>query len=342
MVDPTYLILAAVLVLDFVLSLWNAYASGVTWGLLRGQPGHSFSKACAVAGLGLAFAGMAYATTIVLSWLAFEVGFLAIWDLLYLVSFDLIVFGAMIIGFGLLITVQSIAIAYRQRNFGSIAIATWNTFSEVWDIATYVQGFQTAATVVKGDQRDRANLVAVLAVAVAIALVITYFAFRRGLGKSADAIAQSPRQQAADDATPPASEAGHHRALRRAVYAGVVVLVVVVAGIVAFHFLPPSPQVKVEEIDVWAPSNACGLNTHPISYGGFTDMPRASDAFQLEIVNFNATACTVGHVTANTTGFALTNVGVPVTVGVGQSQFLNLTIGLPAGGFDGTLDLVYT
>jgi hypothetical protein len=341
--DTTYLILAAILVFDFVVSLWNAYSSGVIWGLLRHQPGHAFEKTCAIAGLGLAFAGMAYATTIVLSWLALLIGFIAVWDFLYLVSFDFLVFGAMIIGFGLLITVQSIAIAYRERNYGSIAIATWNTFSEIWDIATSVQGFQAAASTVKGDRSGRANVTAILVVAVSIALLVTYFAFRAGLRKSEGAIDQSPRQAAAENLTPGGGfDLGHHRHLRTTVLAGVVVLIVVVAAILAFHFLAPSPQVKVEEIDVWAPGNVCGLDATPISYSGFSDMPGASQDFQFQVVNYNATACTLGHVATNTTGFSLSNIQVPVTVLAGQSQFLNLTIDLPTVAFDGTLNLIYT
>ncbi|HYK93698.1 MAG TPA: hypothetical protein VEY07_06615 [Thermoplasmata archaeon] len=341
MVDTTYLLLALIIVFDFVLSLWNAYSSGVIWGLLRSQPGKTFSKVSAFAGLGLAFAGMAYATTIILAWVAWQIGFLAIWDFLYLVSFDFLVFGAMIIGFGLVVTVQSITIAYRQRNFGSIAIATWNTFAEVWDIATYAQGFQTAASVMKGDRRDRSNVTAILLVAVAIALIITYFAFRQGLQKASGAIAQSPRQEAADEAGPAGAEAGHHRSIRRAVVAGVVVLVVVVAGILAFHFLPPSPQVNVSEIDVYAPSDVCGLNTHPVSYSGFTDMPGVSESFQLQVVNFNITACTVHGASTNTTGFSLSGIEVPLTIQAGQNQYLNLTINLPSNAYSGPLNVIY-
>jgi hypothetical protein len=342
LVDSTYLLLAAIVIFDFVVSLWNAYSSGVIWGLLRNQAGHGFEKVCAVAGLGLAFAGMAYSTTIILSWVALQIGFIAIWDFLYLVSFDFLVFGAMIIGFGLLITVQSIVIAYRQRNFGSIAIASWNTFAEVWDIATYVQGFQAAATTVKGDRQDRANVIAILVVAVSVALIVTYFAFRAGLRKSEGAIADSSRQAAAENSPTGGFDLGHHRHLRTAILAGVVVLVVVVAVIVAFHFLAPSPQVDVQEIDVWAPSNVCGLNVTLISYNGFTDMPGASDDFQFQVENYNATACTLSHVDTNTSGFSLTNAQLPLTVAAGQSQFLNVTVNLPQGAFDGNLNLIYT
>lgn len=341
MVDTSTLVLVAILLFDFVVSLWNAYASGVVWGLLRRQPGRTFEKVCAVAGVGLAFSGMAYATTIVLSWVALQVGFLAIWDFLYLVSFDFLVFGAMIIGFGLVVTAQSVAIAYRQRNFGSIAVAVWNTFAEVWDIAIYVQGFQTAAGVLKGDRRDRANVVAILAVAIAVALIITYFAFRQGLNKAAGAIDQNPAQAAGDARGAPPEDRHHHR-IRQTVAAGLVVVILVIAAIAVFHFLPPSPQVQVSEIDVWAPSNACGLAAQPISYAGFTDAPGAREAFQLQVQNFNTTACTVAHVATNTSGFSLSDLPGPLSVPGGGSAFLNLTIDLPSTNFSGNLNLIYT
>ncbi|HEV2449557.1 MAG TPA: hypothetical protein VGU43_03995, partial [Thermoplasmata archaeon] len=230
----------------------------------------------------------------------------------------------------------------RQRNFGSIAIASWNTFAEIWDIATYVQGFQTAASTMRRGDRDRANITAVLVVAVAIALVITYFAFRAGLRRSEGAIADSPRQAAAENASTGGFDLGHRRHFRSTLLVGVVVLVVVVAAILAFHLIPPSPQVKVAEIDVWAPTNVCGLAGTPISYSGFSDMPGSSEDFQFQVVDYNATACTVAHAGTNTTGFSLSNVQLPITIQAGQSQFLNLTIHLPQGAFDGSLNLIYT
>lgn len=341
MVSSSILLLVAILVFDLVLSLWNAYASGVVWGLLRNQPGKTFPKVCAVAGLGLAFAGMTYATLIVASYLALLTGFLAPWDFLYLVSFDFLVFGAMIIGFGLVITAQSVAIAYRQRNFGSIAIAGWNVFSEIWDLTIYVDGFRQATGAVKGGGRDRANVYAILAVAVAVSLLVTIAAFRRGLGRSERAIADSPTQESADANTPEVARGLHPRHLRSTVLLGVVAVAVIVAAIVAFHVIPPAPQVKVQTIDVYAPDNVCGLNSNPVYYAGFTDAPGASDRFQLQITNFNATACTIHAAVTNTTGFALSGVQVPLTVPGAGSAYLNLTINLPASAFDGTLNIVY-
>lgn len=342
MASPSDLFLALVVVVDLVLSLWNAYASGVTWGLLRNQPGRTFSKVSAVAGVGLAFAGMAYTTLIVLAYAALWTGFLAVWDFVYLASFDLLVFGAMIVGFGLVVTAQSVTVAYRRRSFGSIAIAAWNVFAEVWDLTIYAQGFRSAANAVRGDRRDRANLTAILAMAIGIALLVTYFAFRRGLDRAESAIAASPRQTAAEGGSAPVEAETHRRHARRSIVAGVVVVAVVVAAIVGFHYLSPSPQVKVQEIDVFAPTGVCGLDAHAVYYAGFTDVPGASEVFSLEVLNFNATPCTVQNVTTNTSGFGLSAIGTPLTVGGNLSAYLNLTIELPPNAFDGALHLVYT
>jgi len=341
-VDLSLAFLALVILLDFAISLWNAYASGLTWTLLRNQRGHGFEKACAVAGLGLAFAGMAYATLIVLSWVALIVGFVGIGDFLFLVSFDFLVFGAMIIGFGLVITAQSIAIAYRRRNFGSIAVATWNVFTEILDVAIYAEGFRDASAVVKGDRANRANLYSIIAVAVGVAFILTYVAYRQGVRKGEAAIAASPSQSQAEEPSPTATPrvVPHH--FRRTILVALVVLLVVVAAIVVLRVSFPSTTVNVREIAVYAPDNVCGLQSNPIKYAGFSDAPGANDLFGLQVTNFNSTPCTVRSVTTNTSGFGLSNVQVPFPVAGAGNGFMNVTIVLPSGSFDGVLALVYT
>ena len=58
-------------------------------------------------------------------------------------------------------------------------------------------------------------------------------------------------------------------------------------------------------------------------------------------MNFNSTACTVGQVSTNTTGFSVTNAQLPLTLGAGASRYLNLTMVLPPNSFDGPLNLIY-
>ena len=180
MVDLSVVLLIGIVALDFVISIWNAYASGVTIALLRGQSGRSLLRVAAASGLGLAFAGMAYAMLIVFSFVALYLNYLTSADVDVVLAFDFLVFGAMIIGFGLVVTAQSLAIAYRKRSLGSIAISGWNVFAEVWDIAIYAQGFRAAYGTL-GGARGRVNLYAVILLAILVAFFITYAAYRHGV-----------------------------------------------------------------------------------------------------------------------------------------------------------------
>lgn len=190
MVDLGLTFLILIIALDIGISIWNAYAAGVTLTLLRRQEGQRFAKIAAGSALGLGFAGMSYAMLIIFSFLAYFVGFLGAGDVVFVLAFDFLVFGAMIIGFGLVVTAQSIAIAYRQRTFGTIAISVWNVFAEVADIAIYADGFRAAYGSLGGG-RDRVNLTAVILMAVLVGLFITYAAYRHGVHRGEDALSAS-------------------------------------------------------------------------------------------------------------------------------------------------------
>ncbi|HEV2165510.1 MAG TPA: hypothetical protein VGS23_00805 [Thermoplasmata archaeon] len=341
MADLATILLLATLILDFVFSLWNAYASGENWALVRNLRGQRFTKACAVVGALLAFAGISYVLVIAISYAALVVGVLAIGEFLYLASFDFLVFGAMIIGFGLVITAQSVAVAYRQRKFGDIAIAAWNVFSEIWDISIYAEGFHDAAGTVSGE-RERVNVYAIIAVAVGIAFLITFVAFRHGARKVEDAIRANPRQAEAEGGGLEGTSSAHSRRIRpRVIYAGIAVVVAIVVVLAVYVFTAPAPKVHVSEIDVWAPDNVCGLRTHPVSYDGFDDSPGGIDAFSLQVPNFNSTPCTLRSAATNTSGFALSGIGVPTTVPGANNGTLNLTVTVPGSPYSGVLDLVY-
>ena len=341
MVATATLFLFAILALDFAISLWNAYASGLTLTLLRGQPRQGFAKAAAIAGLALAFVGMCYVLIIVFAYGALVLGYLAVGDFLFLVAFDFLVFGAMIIGLGLVVTAQSIAVAYRQRRWGDIGVAIWNVFTEIWDISIYAEGFKDASRVVSSD-RNKINLYAVVAAAVGVGFIITYVAYRHGVRKAEETLEAHPDQPPTGEPPYDSKPLGKAHPLRTVLIAGLVTVVVVVALIAVAPYIPRPPQVVVTEIDVYAPTNTCGLNSNPASYAGFTDSPGARDAFSLQIRNFNATGCVVNHAATNSSGFTVTNVGTPVFVaGLGNGT-LNLTILLPGVAYSGVLNLIYT
>jgi len=128
----------------------------------------------------------------------------------------------------------------------------------------------------------------------------------------------------------------------------VVVVVLLVASVLAVSLLaPPSaPSVQVQSIYIWAPDNVCGLNSNPIDYYGYNSSTGAANAFQLEVPNYNTTTCVIEGVTTNTTGFALSDVEVPVSIpgnSTGNLYYgsLNVTITSPGSSFSGILNLVF-
>ena len=176
-----------ILALDFGFSVWNAYASGLNIETLRRGGGSSWLEAVAYSGLGLAYAGASYVMLIVVGSVAYALGYVSADVVAGVLGLDFLVFGALIIGFGLMVTIQSIIVAYRRRSFGSIAIAAWNIFAEIWDIASYLEGFGDAVSMVKGtgsDERDETSLILIVIVALLIAYFIVHAAYMHGKRKA--------------------------------------------------------------------------------------------------------------------------------------------------------------
>jgi len=154
---------------------------------LRRGGGSSWLEAVAYSGLGLAYAGASYVMLIVVGSVAYSLGYVSADVVAGVLGLDFLVFGALIIGFGLMVTIQSIIVAYRRRSFGSIAIAAWNIFAEIWDIASYVEGFGDAVSMVKGtgsDERDETSLILIVIVALLIAYFIVHAAYMHGKRKA--------------------------------------------------------------------------------------------------------------------------------------------------------------
>jgi hypothetical protein len=179
------ILLVLILGLDFAFSLWNAYASGYDLGMLGRARAGGWQGFVAYCGLGLAYVGMAYVMAVVLSLVAYYLGYVSQGVASTVLAFAFLVFGALIIGFSAIVTVQSIIIAARRRNLWSIAIALWNSFAEIWDIAVYVESFGDAVSILKGDrsQDDQGYVIIVIIVALLIAFFITHAAYKHGQKK---------------------------------------------------------------------------------------------------------------------------------------------------------------
>jgi hypothetical protein len=149
-----WLFIIIILGIDFLISIWNSYQSGLILGLMERHeiPEVTFEKVCAYSGLGEAYAGLTYVLIILIGYIALQLQKISAQTFQVLLALNFVVFGFLIIGFGVMITVQSIIIAYKERTFKSIFIALYNTFAEVWDIANYIEGFKQATAILRGSR----------------------------------------------------------------------------------------------------------------------------------------------------------------------------------------------
>jgi len=173
-----------ILVFDFVVSIWNAYASGYNIGMLKKSGKGGFTKAAAYSGLGLAFVGITYVLVVVLGFIAYAFQYVSIGVVEYVLALDFLVFGLMIIGFGFMVTIQSIIVAANRKSFGSIAVAIWNTFAEVFDIASYAESFRGTLQIIKSNREDRGNAYVIIIIALLIGYLITHAAYKHGINKA--------------------------------------------------------------------------------------------------------------------------------------------------------------
>ena len=102
-------------------------------------------RAVAYSGIGLAYCGASYVMLIVVGYIAYFFGYITADVVDAVLGLDFLFFGLLIIGFGLMVTIQSIIMAVKRRSLGGIAVAIWNIFAEVWDIASYAEGFGEAS-----------------------------------------------------------------------------------------------------------------------------------------------------------------------------------------------------
>jgi hypothetical protein len=168
-----------ILIIDAVTSVWNSYSAGKVSSVNKGL-GVLFYV------LGGLFP-MTYVMSIVLALLLayFKIITQAITSLL--LNFDFIVFGAVIIAWGVIATATSIIVTVRTRDWRAGLVSAYNIGSLVYDVWDYLANIGSAiGDFLKGLASDRDEdsailvLVVVTAIALAIGFIITYAAYRAG------------------------------------------------------------------------------------------------------------------------------------------------------------------
>ncbi len=140
-------------------------------------------------------------------------------------------------------------------------------------------------------------------------------------------------------APPPPAQRPRSRA-RLVVVVILVVIILIVAVVAVAYFLFPAPAIQVQSIYIWAPDNVCGLNANPIYFFGYNSSTGATQTLDFGMPNFNTTTCTIVGATTNSSGFALSDVQVPLAIPGNETASMDITITSPSSPFTGNMNIV--
>ena len=175
-----------IVIFDILISIWNAYNAGKALEYMKLNNIESdWPRMVAYSTLILSFAGAAYGNASLLSIVAYYLGYIDIYTLLGVLSFSFLVFGFLIILFGIVVTVNSIIVASKTKRFFDIFIAIYNSIAVVWDIYSYIEGFSTAFNILRNqlsneERNSQGVFVLIIIAAVLIAVFMVYGAFKYG------------------------------------------------------------------------------------------------------------------------------------------------------------------
>jgi len=182
-IDILYIL---IIIFDILISIWNAYNAGKALEYMKLNNIESdWPRMVAYSTLILSFAGAAYGNASLLSIVAYYLGYIDIYTLLGVLSFSFLVFGFLIILFGIVVTVNSIIVASKTRRFFDIFIAIYNSIAVIWDIYSYIEGFSTAFSILRNqfgneERNSQGVFILIIIAAVLIAVFMVYGAFKYG------------------------------------------------------------------------------------------------------------------------------------------------------------------
>lgn len=169
------------IILNFLICTWDAYASGAIWGQAR----NTLDKALAVVIFVLAYTGFLY--TIVL--VGIVIGYLPeVW----LLGANVFLGGPIILT-GIVITIHGWIQAIRTRSLLGGAVSIWNTFATFHNIGVWIKSFRALKDIggIKGlinaadEGKGKTKVALFLLVAVIITTLFIYGMFKVGVRSTA-------------------------------------------------------------------------------------------------------------------------------------------------------------
>lgn len=183
-------LLTLMLLLNIVISLWNAYAVGRTWDATQDS---MFGRVVGWAGLIMSACGFSYVYLALFGWGAFAANKLSVEGLQALLSLGYIAIIIPVLGSGVVITLHSWHIAWKQRSLGNMAVAGYNTFAQghnmiqamreipgAWDVLSSFFGSGSAKSKSKSKDEDKATVLLLAVLALTAGVLSTYSVFAAG------------------------------------------------------------------------------------------------------------------------------------------------------------------
>lgn len=181
------LVLFGLMLLNFAISAGNAYSAGQVWGEVTG-----FTKVVTWSSLIMSVCGFLTVTAVICGFISLSAGWIDHRGLEALFSLNYLMIIFPVLGTGAIITIHSWIRAYKERDFGSIATAGYNTFAQGYNTFNAANGGVSSAFsnvtefFTSGDDDDaktaigKVAVLLTLLVAMMLAAGLTYVFFKLG------------------------------------------------------------------------------------------------------------------------------------------------------------------
>jgi hypothetical protein len=128
--------------LNFGISIWNAYAVGLAWVETKHNGG--WPRFVAWAGAVMSASGFSWCYLLILTYAAYGLGWLDLDHVGIALQMGYIVLIPGILTSGLVITLDSWARTYRQRTIANFGRAAWNTYAQIHNTFGAIRDLDTA------------------------------------------------------------------------------------------------------------------------------------------------------------------------------------------------------
>lgn len=136
------LLIALVWVLNFAISIWNSYVCGKVWVESKVMGG--WVRFMVWMGATMAACGFSWCYLIFLALTAYHFEWINQTQLEVSLNLGYIILVPVILFAGTFIWIDSLIQAWRQRDLPSMGIAAWNTFAQIHNTYSAIQGFGPA------------------------------------------------------------------------------------------------------------------------------------------------------------------------------------------------------